>query len=181
MAVIRLKGFQRGSIWSALLPVLLILVMWAPVYAQGQGRKRPFSSGEGRMGMEQKKPVLTEEELARDIVFYITKDSALKGGYFLVYDQKEKKPLVLTFVKVHDGKLSEVEKGVYFVCVDFKTPEGALYDIDIFMKEGRETMEADNITIHKAEGKPRYTWVEKEGVWIQETVKSEQEKDNITP
>ncbi|HHT9117276.1 MAG TPA: hypothetical protein ACFYD1_01480 [Candidatus Hypogeohydataceae bacterium YC38] len=111
---------------------------------------------------------LTKETLAEAITDYVQKDTALKGGVFLVYDQVDEKPLVLSLVKVHKDRLSAVGKGVYFACADFTTPEGVLYDLDFFMKETDRKLEVTEITVHKVTGKPRYNWVEKEGIWVRE-------------
>jgi hypothetical protein len=114
---------------------------------------------------EEAKVAVTKEILAQAITDFVARDSEVHGGYFLIYDKEAKKPLVLTLVKVHEDRLSPVGKDTYFACADFKTPEGALYDLDIIMHQRDAFMEVTEITVHKEEGKPRYDWVEKDGVW----------------
>jgi len=110
---------------------------------------------------------VTKEMLGEAITGYITKDTGLKGGYFCVYDGKAKKPLALTLDKVHQDKLAKVSDGLYFACTDLKATDGTMYDLDFFMKPGPGPMGlmVSEVAVHKEAGKPRYGWVEKDGVW----------------
>lgn len=115
---------------------------------------------------------ITKDSLAEVIEEYVKKDAELRGGYFLVYDKKAKMTLALKLVRVHKDRLSMVEKDVYFACADFKTTEGKLYDLDIFMKGNeKDNLKVTEISIHKEEGNPRYTWHEDGGVWKKKPVK----------
>lgn len=113
---------------------------------------------------QEQKPV-SAETLAEAISAYIQNDSALKGGYFSIYDAAAGKPLLLTLDRVHRDRLSRVAEGLYFACSDFKTPEGKTYDLDFFMRNTDRGLQVTEITIHKEEGKARYNWVEEDGVW----------------
>ncbi|MCI0695121.1 hypothetical protein L0337_24315 [candidate division KSB1 bacterium] len=108
---------------------------------------------------------VTKESLAEAITSYINKDAELKGGYFCTYDPEAKAVLVLTLDKVHQDKLAKVSEGVYFACCDFKATNGKMYDLDFFMKATDSGLQVSEVTIHKESGKPRYGWVEKDGVW----------------
>jgi hypothetical protein len=110
---------------------------------------------------------VTAEELGRAIESYVKDDTRLKGGFFLLYDPQDKKPLVLTLDKVHKDQLAEVEKRVYFACVDFKSADDVTYDLDFLMKQGDGGLTPSEILVHKVAGKPRYEWYqdEKNGVW----------------
>ncbi len=109
---------------------------------------------------------VTKEELAKAIEEYVKKDARLKGGYFLVYDKVAKKALVLTLDKVHKKRLATLGHQKYFACADFRTPEGKVYDLDIFMKgPSKDQLKVKKITVHKEDGKARYTWYEEGGVW----------------
>jgi hypothetical protein len=108
---------------------------------------------------------VTKEGMAEAITGYITKDTALKGGYFCVYDGKAKAPLALMLDKVHLDKLAKVSDGLYFACCDFKAADGKMYDLDFFMKSAPMGLMVSEVAVHKEAGKPRYGWVEKEGVW----------------
>lgn len=108
---------------------------------------------------------LTTADLAKGITNYVAKDSELKGGYLLIYDPTVKKSLELTLTKVHEDKLSQVGENLYFACSDFKATNGKLYDCDFFMKQGKNGLEVTEISIHKEDGNPRYTWAEEKGLW----------------
>ncbi|MBI4369537.1 MAG: hypothetical protein HY547_04835 [Elusimicrobia bacterium] len=117
---------------------------------------------------------ITMEELAGAIEHFIARDSALKGGYFLVYDPIAKTTLALTMQGVHKHRLSKVSEGIYFACVDFKTPKDKSYDVDIFMTHYAElftkgadagSLQPAEITIHKEAGKARYHWTQENGFW----------------
>jgi hypothetical protein len=102
----------------------------------------------------------TLEEVAQVIEAYVERDSELKGGYFLVYDDEADKPLRLHLDKVHRERLSKIDDGLYFVCADFKTPEGTVYDLDFWMTgTSKEDLRVSNaIAVHKEDGKRRYYW-----------------------
>ena len=108
---------------------------------------------------------MTLDELADAITLYIEQDSKLKGGYFLVYDAEEKKPLALKLDKVHRDRLSGLGGGVYFACTDMKSDGGVVYDLDFFMKQTPRGIETTEVSVHKKAGKPRYGWKEDNGVW----------------
>lgn len=109
---------------------------------------------------------VSKEALGDAVRKYVKKDADLKGGYFLVYDGRAKKALVLTLEKVHDDKLARVGETTYFACADFKSVDGATYDLDIFMTgASAEDLAVSQVMIHKENGKERYTWAEEGGVW----------------
>ena len=108
----------------------------------------------------------TLEEVAQVIEAYVQRDSELKGGYFLVYDDQADKPLRLQLDKVHRERLSKIEDGLYFVCADFKTPEGTVYDLDFWMSgtSKQDLRVSDAIAVHKENGERRYLLVAQRGV-----------------
>lgn len=135
---------------------LLFLFAFPQLQAQEHPTEHPSSTA---------KSALTPEALAKEITQYVDKDSKLRGGYFVFHDQKEGMPLALTLDKVHKDKLSKVAEGTYFACSDFKSKDGKTYDLDFFLKETDSGLQVSEITVHKKDGKARYTWVETEGVW----------------
>ncbi|MEW5946091.1 MAG: hypothetical protein AB1742_07830 [bacterium] len=118
------------------------------------------------------KPSLTAKDIAKAIKSYVEKDSKIKGGLFVVYDAGDRKPLALTLKKVHEERLSRVSGDTYFACADFVTPDGVVYDLDVFMQKGGHGIEATEVRVHKKEGKERYTWVEEKGVWKRKDVEA---------
>ena len=109
---------------------------------------------------------ISKEALAEAITDFITKDSDLKGGYFVYYDQKTKTPLILTLDKVHKEKLAKVDEDRYFACSDFKATDGKTYDLDFFMNDTDAGLQVSEMMVHKVNGKPRYNWAEENGLWI---------------
>ena len=119
----------------------------------------------------QESKALNKIELAEAVEAYVNRNAALKGGYFLVYDKHIQQALVLTLDKVHKDRLSRVGDNVYFACADFKTPEGKVYDLDIFMKgPDKDHLEVTDIGVHKEDGSARYTWYEQKGIWKKKPV-----------
>ena len=108
---------------------------------------------------------LTMDELDEAITGYVQHDTKLKGGYFLVYDAVDKKPLALELVKVHKDRLATLGDGVYFACTDMKSSDGTLYDLDFFMKKTDHGIETTEVDIHKKAGAARYGWKEVDGIW----------------
>jgi len=75
------------------------------------------------------------------------------------------KDLALDLVKVHDDRLSSLGSGKYFACVDMKSTDGTIYDIDFFMAGQPGSMKVTETSVHKINGKPLYNWKEESGVW----------------
>ncbi len=120
---------------------------------------------EGETKAAPKKPV-TVAELAESIEAYVNGEVELKGGCFLVYDGENEEPLTLQLKKIHKDKLAKIEDQVYFACADFETPEGKVYDLDVFMKgASQDELKVTEITVHKESGERRYTWYEEDGIW----------------
>jgi hypothetical protein len=112
------------------------------------------------------KETVSIETLAAAIESYIKEDAELKGGWFTIWDEKNKEPLALDLVKVHKERLSALGNDVYFACTDLKTPEDKVYDLDFFMKDTEDGLEVTEVMIHKESGEARYGWKEKNGVWV---------------
>ncbi len=139
--------------------VLLIFSLAAGAFAQEHPKQEhPKEHPKGAAAV-------TKEGLAEAIEGYIKKDTALKGGYFCVYDEKAKAPLALKLDKVHQDKLSRVSDDLFFACSDFKATDGKTYDLDFFMKATDVGLEVSEVMIHKEAGIARYGWVEEDGVW----------------
>jgi len=114
---------------------------------------------------EAKADAVTVEQMAHAITHYINSDSELKGGFFFVYDASAKKTLQLTLDKVHTERLSQCGDNLFFACSDFKSAGKEMYDVDFFMESKDGKLAVTEIMIHKEDGKARYSWVEKDGVW----------------
>lgn len=100
---------------------------------------------------------VTAQDIKDAISSYVKKDVALKGGYFLLYDARNAKPWVLTFSKIHDP-VSVINEKSYFACTDFKSGKDIL-DIDFWFEPDADgKLRTTKISIHKDNGKPRYTF-----------------------
>lgn len=146
------KKFNR-LIAVSIFPILSGLFLFASPRLQAQ--EHPEHPKKEKV-TEKKESTLSPEALAGEITQYAQKESKLKGGYFLIYDEKSKKPLVLTLDHVHKDKLSKVDGGLYFACADFKGADGKAYDLDFFMREIDSGLDVTELTVHKVDGKPRY-------------------------
>jgi hypothetical protein len=139
----------------------------SPDRAQGikQGQEHPGEHAQEHPQGQQPSGI-SKDDLADAIQNYVKREAALKGGFFLIYDKDTDRTLALTLDQVHRERLAKVSDGAYFACADFKTQEGKTYDLDIFMKgPNKDKLEVTEISVHKEDGKERYNWVEKHGVW----------------
>lgn len=105
------------------------------------------------------------EAMATAIKGYVADDTKLKGGYFLVFDSKSKKPLALKLAKVHEERLAKVGENLYFACSDFNEAGGQVFDLDFFMEEVKGKLVVTKLLIHKEDDQPRYVWFEENGLW----------------
>ena len=88
----------------------------------------------------------------------------------------------MTLDKVHRDRLSKVGKDTYFACADFRTPEGKIYDLDVFMKgPDKDNLTFSEFMVHKEAGKERYTWYEQGGVWKKKPVGTAPEQPKKRP
>lgn len=114
---------------------------------------------------EQAPPAVTKDSLADAIASYVQNEAAHSGGYFRVQDPQQKTSLALTLTEVHRDRLSQLKDGRYFACADFKGRDGHVYDIDVFMQDNGNGLNATDVTVHKEDGHARYDWVEENGTW----------------
>ncbi|MCI0412301.1 hypothetical protein L0222_05795 [bacterium] len=97
-------------------------------------------------------------------------------GMFHAKDNVLNKTWDLSMEKVHKDKLHVLENGDYFACVDFKAKDGAMLDVDFFLKNKDGKLVVTDSSIHKVDGTARYTYQEKGGVYLRvEKTKSESE------
>lgn len=107
----------------------------------------------------------TLEVMAQFLEGYAKKQTADQGGWMLVEDPESEQTLKLRLEKVHRDGVAKTGDKAYFVCADFKTPEGKRYDLDFWVDGDGEKLMVSDMTIHKVDGVPRYLWVESEGLW----------------
>ena len=142
---------------------LLIILSIALACCQQQSKQ----IDEHPKGQAEKTP-LTIKEFADAADEYISRESKMNDGYFLVKDKKENAILELQLIKIHKERLSTLGDDTYFVCADFKGKDGKTYDIDIFMQgASKDGLKPTEKIVHKVNSQPRCTWYEEDGIWKQ--------------
>ncbi|MGE5247797.1 MAG: hypothetical protein ACM3L8_05575 [Verrucomicrobiota bacterium] len=117
-------------------------------------------------------PEIGKADLAAAITAYIHGEETKGGGAWKVQDPVDKTILHLTLIRVHDDKLARTAPETYFACADLKDVSGVPYDLDVFMHgKNKDHLKVTEVTIHKKDGKERYTWAESNGIWKKEPVK----------
>jgi uncharacterized protein involved in copper resistance len=120
--------------------------------------------------------VVNKDNLEDAIRRYIAAETAKGEGSFLFVDDKTGETLKLVIKKVHDERLAALGDNTFFACADFKTPDGKVYDLDIFMKgKTVNDLAPMEVTVHKEEGVERYTWAEVEGIWHKVAIEKKEE------
>lgn len=102
-----------------------------------------------------------EREIRRHIEEVVEED-----GYFTL--DTDTQNLQLQLVRVHTEYLSVLDTNEFFACVDLATSDGDVYDVDFFLRGTAENMSVTRSDLHKLNGKPYYSWKQKEdGSWTQ--------------
>jgi len=109
---------------------------------------------------------LSTEDIDKAIRGHIEKISAAANGRFPVKDDVLKKTWDLKLVRVHNDKLQALADGRYFACVDFEASDATMVDVDFFLKKEGDGLAVTDTTVHKINGKARYGYQEKDGVWV---------------
>jgi hypothetical protein len=116
---------------------------------------------------------VTLEDVAQQIETYVKRES--HDGAFKFEDKAAGKQLSLTLDRIHRERLSQVGPDMFFACVDFKSADGKVYDLDFFVQgTSKENLRVlpDKTSVHKENGKERYTWAfnADKGIWEQKPV-----------
>jgi hypothetical protein len=147
-------------------PLALLLVIPGRLAAQEKHPEHPKEHP-----TEKKQAGLTKAEIGAAIKSWVEKEAASNDGWLKVEDPVAKKTLQLKLQKVHDDRLSQVAPDVYFACADFVEKDGTTYDIDVFMQgKTKDDLRNTEVTVHKVNGKERYTWFEENGTWKKKAV-----------
>jgi len=107
------------------------------------------------------------DSLEKAIKEKITEKSKEDGGTFKLHDDVLNKNWELDLVKVHRDKLTRLEDGRYFACVDMKSHGGDdVVDVDFFLTEKDGKLVFSDMTVHKVNGAARYGWEKKGDNWV---------------
>ena len=109
---------------------------------------------------------VSTDDIDKAIRAHIEQTAKASGGKFPVKDDVLNKTWDLELVKVHKDKLQALADGRYFACVDFKAADGTMVDVDFFLKKDGDVLGVTDTTVHKINGKARYNYQEKNGVWV---------------
>lgn len=138
---------RLGKVLSVATIAIAIVLAAGLLYA-GDHPERATGSGS---------KVAISRSIENSIEKYVKSESALKGGFFLIYDTKTREPLVLTLAGVHRESIAKVGRDEYFACADFKTQQGKIYDLDMVMKgSDKNNLQIAEISVHKEAGRARY-------------------------
>jgi hypothetical protein len=150
-------------------PLALLLIVPGRLAAQEKHPEHPKSKQQEHP-TDKKQAGLTKE-LGAAIKTWVEKEAAGNDGWLRVQDPVAQKTLQLKVEKVHDDRLSQVKPDVYFACADFVEKDGTKYDIDIFMQgKTKDDLQNTEVSVHKVNGKERYTWFEENGTWKKKPV-----------
>lgn len=138
--------------------VILCCLATRPILAQEKQKEHPEHP------TSQKKVSL--EEIDKAIRAHIDEVAKASGGRFPVKDEVLNKTWQLELVRVHKDRLQALADGSYFACVDFRAEDGTMVDVDFFLKKKGSDLVVTDTTVHKVNGKPRYSYEEKNGVWV---------------
>lgn len=123
-----------------------------------EGSENPEDTGEKDAAPARSKASITDVEAG--IRSYIDTKTEEGNGYFhLANDTQEFR---LKLVRVHTEYLSVLGPQRYFACVDLADTTGDVYDVDFFLEGEPGDMAVTQTTVHKLNGKPFYTWEQRE-------------------
>ena len=68
--------------------------------------------------------------------------------------------------QVQKERLCRGGEQTYFDGADWRGEDGVVYDLDFFMKgKAKDSLAFTEVSVHKQDGKARYSWFEKDGLW----------------
>lgn len=105
-------------------------------------------------------PKVVTADIEEGIKANIAKKVKEDGGYFNM--NADGKELRLQLVRVHTEYLSNLGPGRHFACVDLADVSGDVYDVDFFLEGDPGNMNVTETTLHKLNGKPFYTWKQRD-------------------
>ena len=151
--------------------VALFFTPTMSIFAEGEHPEHPTKTEEKKTGQHAELPKkgsqeekVTKAEISAGIKKHIAAESKKSSDkkFHVTYQGED---LALDLVKVHDDRLSKLDEGKYFACVDLKATNGKTYDVDFFLNGKPGDMKVTETSVHKIDGKPLYNWKEENGVW----------------
>lgn len=137
-----------------------------PEHPDVDGMEHPEHPGsEAKEEAVVERPPVTIESVATYLEGYVAAKAKETDGWYRIEDEKAGATLRLRLDHIHRERLAKTAERTWFVCADFTTPEGKLYDLDFWVRDTDPGLVVTESMVHKEEGTPRYSWIENEGVW----------------
>jgi hypothetical protein len=157
---------MRSTKILALLTAAVFVLMFSQATTCAFAQEHPTEHPTKEHPSEAKAETVTKDAIAAAVTAHVMEEAKDNEGMFVVHDDVEDKDLSLTLDKVHKDRLSQISENEYFACADFKSKEGAKYDLDFFLEgDSPDELEVKDVSIHKKNDIERYTWMEKDGKW----------------
>lgn len=104
--------------------------------------------------------LVVTDDIEAGIKNHIDEKVSQGNGYYHL--KTEDKDLQLHLVRVHTEYLANLGPQEHFACVDLADISGDVYDVDFFLKGDPGDMTVTRTTLHKLNGKPFYSWSQRE-------------------
>lgn len=147
--MIKWKQYYRKIIFA-----LGLLAVWTACSTPGK------TNFEEELSINSSGERVTIAEIEIGIKDFIAKKTEENNGYFPVKDENH--DLKMKLVRVHTEYLSNLGPDSHFACVDLVDVSGEVFDVDFFMEGEPGAMNVTQTTVHKLNGKPFYSWKQKE-------------------
>jgi hypothetical protein len=145
---------------------VILGALWLALAAVATGAEQPGADEQCTPA-----PHVVTADIQAGIEKHIAEQTQRGNGYFRL--AFEKKQLDLKLVRVHLEYLANLGPRRHFACVDLAGTDGEVYDVDFFLAGDPGAMSVTETTVHKINGKPRYTWEQVgKGTWRRVPVKN---------
>ena len=88
---------------------------------------------------------------AEDVRLAIQRGIEEQGNAVALVDPRSDEPVQLVFDYVHEG-VNPTPGGRYVACVDFRSPDGTVYDVDYYVAREGPEFRVEDFVIHEIAG-----------------------------
>jgi len=137
-----------------------------PWWSAAQEHQLP--SGEEAIGAPGEESSHLPDDLIQIIEDYF--EALADGGYLSIYDEATGQTLKLDRPQAY-GEVRKTGDDSFALCVDARTADDHLYDLDFFIEKQRSGLGiVVEVAIHKDAEQVRYIWEQQNGVWSRKTM-----------